>query len=171
MQRHHQGMIHKDNDGHYKINIAGKDNKVRTLILDDTTVGAIERYNLYLVGEENVGNYPIPFLPAVKPVRSKGCDDTKVFEILDGVSENAWQKAFKKHLIDMVSKANNIPLNEVVNDLAWQEDWAEVTPYSLRHTRLCHMLHLEKRDILEVYKFAGHANLYTTEKYLSWGYI
>ena len=171
MKRHHQGMIYRGDHGQYKIDINGKGNKDRTLVLDDDTVKAMQRYNQFLVGDERIGKYAVPFLPAVKAVRSRGRGRNKVYEILNGVSESAWQKVFKKHLMAIFAKEHGIPIDEVSNDLSWQKEWAELSPYSLRHTRLSHLLLRDKWEIIRVRDFAGHAHLSTTENYLHLGVV
>lgn len=167
MAHHHQGMIYQSDHGRYKIDIHGKGNKTRTLPIDDITLAAMQNYQQAIIKEpSHHSQHALPFLPRINPIRSRGRGASKTITLLSGTSESAWQKTFKQFMKTCFSQEFNIPLSEVDSHLSWQKEWAHLSPYALRHTRLSHLLLRERLEIIRVKEFAGHAHLSTTEQYI-----
>ena len=167
--KHHRGQIYKSDHGHYKIEVTGKGNKRRTLPIDDATVAAMTRYLQHLKIDLAPEDTVLPFLPRVKPIVSKGRGANKWVTLLAPMTENTWQQTFKKFLKRCYSQHANIALEAVEGELGWQKEWAHLSPYALRHTRLSHLLLKEKWELVRVKDFAGHSFLSTTERYIHLG--
>jgi len=56
------------------------------------------------------------------------------------------------------------PNNETLQNESFEKEWAHLTPHSLRHTRITHLIE-QGKGLLWVQKFAGHENLDTTRRY------
>ena len=145
MANHGQRALYPVNH-QWKIDILGKGKKIRTLTLPTITIEGIRRYNDFL----GLREASLPFLPTLNPVQRK------TGKIHAGISEDRWLRIFKSFLNEVFTHA--YPQDS-------RQTWRYLTPHSLRHTRLTHLIKRENRDALEVMKYAGHSNLNTTQIY------
>ena len=54
--------------------------------------------------------------------------------------------------------------NESLKGEVFNNEWGHLTPHSLRHTRITHLVK-QGKDLFWVQRFAGHENLNTTRRY------
>jgi len=156
--------------GDYFLKIRGKGKRARTLGLstvDEVAINALTEYRTYLGLPDIPNSEPIPLLPTIYPVVIKKKGPNKGTIINDKpVSEDNWRDQFKQFIKNDVMSYlyGNEDHDEKVR--IYNNEWSHLTPHSLRHTRITHLVDM-KKDLLWVQKFAGHERLDTTSIYFT----
>jgi|GEM_PF-2815694 len=154
-------------NGDWTIRIIGKGYKARSLSLaavDGLAWKALVRYRRTLGLLDEPQGEPIPLLPRANPVVIKRRGPNQGIHIDERpIQPSGWETQFKAFL-----------RNEVMTYLyggdderkaeAFEQEWSHLTPHSLRHTRITHLVEKGK-ELLWVKRFAGHENLNTTARY------
>ena len=153
--------------GRLCLKIIGKGNRARALPLegvDDIALEALKRYRCFLKLAPMPGNEPLPLLCALKPVSLKTRGPHRGLTIKEKpITTTVWQILFKQFLREDVM-SHLYGDNAQLKHAAFAQEWAHLTPHSLRHTRITHLVEMQK-DLLWVQKFAGHEKLDTTQHY------
>ena len=153
--------------GEWFLDVIGKGRRARRLSLtafDDMGWVALTEYRHYLGLNREPNGERLPLLPAKVPVTFRGRGNHKVCNINEAsIADSTWQEQFKGFVRDVV-----VPLQCAGDGLltgeVFEAEWAHLTPHSLRHTRITHLVKLSV-GLLDVQRFAGHEKLDTTAGY------
>lgn len=149
------------------VKIIGKGKRARKLGLttvDNIALQALQRYRRFLGLSEMPQGEELPLLPSIHPVVIKRRGPNAGISInTKAVTKSNWQDQFKRFIKEDVVQFLYGD-NEKLKQQSFMEEWQHLTPHSLRHTRITHMVEMGK-DLLWVQKFAGHERLDTTQRY------
>lgn len=153
--------------GEWFLDVIGKGRRARRLSLtsfDDVGWVALKEYRQYLGLSAEPSGEHLPLLPAKVPVTCRGRGSQKVCIINEtSIADSTWQEQFKGFIRDIV-----VPLQCAGDEFAvgevFKADWSHLTPHSLRHTRITHLVECGA-GLLDVQRFAGHEKLDTTAAY------
>jgi len=156
--------------GDFYLKIRGKGKRARTLGLstvDEVAIHALTEYRRYLGLPSIPNGEPVPLLPTINPVIIKKKGPNKGTAINNKpISEDNWRDQFKQFIkYDVMSYLYGEEDNEEKSRI-YNSEWSHLTPHSLRHTRITHLVDM-KKDLLWVQKFAGHERLDTTSIYFT----
>ncbi len=153
--------------GKWQLKIIGKGKRARTLGLatvDNVALSALSRYRAALGLSAMPKGERLPLLPVIKPVIIKTRGSNKGCRINEApIKPDNWRGQFKRFLrVDVMDylHGDNADFKKTV----FEQEWAHLTPHSLRHTRITHLIECGK-DLLWVQQFAGHERLDTTSIY------
>lgn len=165
----HTHVIQRSN--RWTLKIIGKGMRARSLSLEEPdTIGIEEltRYRIFLGLCPTPNQESLPLLPKLKPVRIGYRGPKKGIHInASAISRTTWEEQFKSFLRNdvMTYLYGN---NDILREEAFGHEWAHLTPHSLRHTRITHLVE-QGHNLFWIQQFAGHENLDTTRRYFHSG--
>lgn len=164
---YHYHIVHTEDK--WQLKVVGKGKRSRTLGLttvDTIALDALIRYRTHLQLPAYPNQEPLPLLPTIKPVIVKTRGPNKGTFINEaGMSDDNWRDQFKRFLREDVMQhlyGDNKGLKEDI----FRKEWKHLTPHSLRHTRITHLVE-QGKDLLWIQRFAGHERLDTTSIYFN----
>ena len=152
--------------GAWVLNVIGKGLRARRLTLDDFALDVLSEYRSFLKLPYFPNNESLPLLPTRKPViiKTRGPNKGTVINA-KAISKQVWEEHFKNFLKNDVMQYL-APDNPDLQKQVFDNEWFHLTPHSLRHTRITHLVE-QGKDLLWVQKFAGHEKLDTTRHYFN----
>ena len=172
MANHNHSHIRRHGNK-WRLHIVGKGLRARVLTLDDFALEALTRYRTFLglsplppLPQKKDGgvtdNEPekhLPLLPTVSPVTVKTRGPNKGTDINEKtISRSNWQRQFKALLENEVADYVTEHTGE------HHKEWSGLTPHSLRHTRITHLVD-QGKELPWVQRYAGHVDINTTAHY------
>jgi len=137
-------------------------------VFDDIAIDTVTRYRAHLgLTEYPIRDCKLSCLSSSMPVYNNTMTKMPLGRLKPktGTQARTWQAQFKNFLLTDVLTIN-YPENSAKQNLEiFNAEWAQLTPHSLRHTRITHLI---KRgyDVFSVARFAGHQNVNTTQIYV-----
>lgn len=132
--------------------------------MDGLAWKALVQYRRYLGLMDEPQGEPIPLLPRAKPVVIKRRGPNQGLHIDErNIRPGGWETQFKTFLKNEVMSYLH-GQDEERKAEAFEQEWSHLTPHSLRHTRLSHLME-QGKELLWVKQYAGHENLNTTARY------
>lgn len=139
------------------------------VVFDDSiALDALIRYRKYLgLTSLPVVDSNISCLPSITPVKTntKTKKPLGVLKLKTGCTPRAWQKQFKSFLRNNVLPLIHPQFTESELDKVFEKDYSKLTPHSLRHSRISHLI-ADGYNHFQVSKFAGHSSIKTTQIYV-----
>lgn len=152
---------------------AGKGGKKRRRLMHDSfddsiALDSVIRYRNFLgLSSLPTTDCHLSCLPSAMPVKNNTQTKKPQGKLKEktGCLPRAWQTAFKEFCRDFVLPQNYPEATQEELGEIYQSQWGNLTPHSLRHTRITHLIQ-NGFDPFLVSRFAGHTSITTTQIYV-----